>query len=127
MISTQQQWLDQVGSVLETLNQGVIINDEARRVVFANSMFLEMIKMPAGELLGRSIVDFYPQEPSHAALSWHRQRASATSRMLGMFRGIFLRKPGFFAEMLFVFPARVCKELRQSVRKREKRRPQLIE
>ena len=62
MSSTQQQWLDQVGSVLETLNQGVIINDEARRVVFANSMFLEMIKMPAGELLGRSIVDFYPQE-----------------------------------------------------------------
>src|SRR5215831_7984128 len=62
MSSTQQQWLDQVGSVLETLNQGVIINDHARRVVFANSMFLEMIKMPAGELLGRSIVDFYPQE-----------------------------------------------------------------
>ena len=62
MSSTQQQWLDQVGSVLETLNQGVIINDEARRVVFANSMFLEMMKMPAGELLGRSIVDFYPQE-----------------------------------------------------------------
>jgi sigma-B regulation protein RsbU (phosphoserine phosphatase) len=62
MSSTQQQWLDQVGSVLETLNQGVIINDEARRVVFANSMFLEMIKMPAGKLLGRSIVDFYPPE-----------------------------------------------------------------
>jgi len=35
MSSTQAQWLDQVGSVLETLNQGVIINDEARRVVFA--------------------------------------------------------------------------------------------
>lgn len=25
-------------------------------------MFLETIKMPAGELLGRSIVDFYPPE-----------------------------------------------------------------
>jgi len=62
MSSTQAQWLDQVGSVLETLNQGVIINDEARRVVFANAMFLEMIKMSAGELLGRSIVDFHPQE-----------------------------------------------------------------
>lgn len=62
MSSTRQQWLDQVGGVLETLNQGVIINDEARRVVFANSMFLEMIKMSAGELLGRSIVDLYPPE-----------------------------------------------------------------
>lgn len=54
MSSTKQQWLDQVGGVLETLNQGVIINHEARRVVFANSMFLEMIKMSAGEPLGRS-------------------------------------------------------------------------
>lgn len=62
MSATQQQWLEQVGSVLETLNQGVIINDEARRIVFANSMFLEMIKVPAGELLGRSIVDLYPPE-----------------------------------------------------------------
>lgn len=63
MSSTKQQWLDQVGGVLETLNQGVIINHEARRVVFANSMFLEMIKMSAaGEPLGRSIVDLYPPE-----------------------------------------------------------------
>lgn len=62
MSATQQQWLEQVGSVLETLNQGVIINDEARRIVFANSIFLEMIKVPAGELLGRSIVDLYPPE-----------------------------------------------------------------
>lgn len=62
MSSSQRHWLDQVGGVLETLNQGVIITDEARRVVFANSMFLEMIKMSAGELLGRSIVDLYPPE-----------------------------------------------------------------
>lgn len=62
MSSTRRQWLDQARGVLETLNQGVIINDEARRVVFANSMFLEMIKMSAGELLGRSIVDLYPPE-----------------------------------------------------------------
>jgi PAS domain-containing protein len=38
----QKQWLDQVGSVLESLNQGVIISDEDRRIIFANSMFLEM-------------------------------------------------------------------------------------
>ena len=37
MSSNQQEWLDQVTGVLETLNQGVIINDEHRRVVFANS------------------------------------------------------------------------------------------
>ena len=45
MDSAQQVWLDQVTGVVEALNQGVIINDEHKRVVFANSVFLEMIKM----------------------------------------------------------------------------------
>lgn len=62
MNSAQQLWLKQVGSVLETLNQGVIINDERKQIVFANSMFLEMIKMSADDLLGQSIVDLYPPE-----------------------------------------------------------------
>lgn len=70
MSSTEQTWVDQVGSVLETLNQGVIINDERRHVVFANSMFLEMIKMPAGELLGRSIVDLYPPQDAAKLLGF---------------------------------------------------------
>jgi len=48
--------------VLETLNQGVIINDEHRRVVFANSMFLEMMQLSAEDLLGRRIVELYPPE-----------------------------------------------------------------
>ena len=62
MNSAQQLWLKQVGRVLETLNQGVIINDERKQIVFANSMFLEMIKMSADDLLGQSIVDLYPPE-----------------------------------------------------------------
>lgn len=62
MQSAQQLWLEQVGSVLETLNQGVIINDERKQIVFANSKFLEMIKMNACDLLGRSIVNLYPPE-----------------------------------------------------------------
>lgn len=59
MSTTQVQWLQQVGSVLETLNQGVIISDEQRRIVFANPMFLEMSKTPAQEILGRSVMDLY--------------------------------------------------------------------
>jgi nitrogen fixation/metabolism regulation signal transduction histidine kinase len=53
MNSAQQLWLEQVGNVLETLNQGVIINNERKQIVFANAKFLEMIKMSAGDLLGR--------------------------------------------------------------------------
>jgi PAS domain S-box-containing protein len=62
MNSAQRLWLEQVGRVLETLNEGVIINDERRRVVFANSMFLEMIKMPAHDLLGHAITEFFPPD-----------------------------------------------------------------
>jgi PAS domain S-box-containing protein len=47
---------------LETLNQGVIINDEGKRVVFANSTFLEMIEMRAEELLERPIIELFPPE-----------------------------------------------------------------
>ena len=54
--------LDQVGSVLESLNQGVIISDEDRRIIFANSMFLEMGKMSGENLLGRSVMDLYPAD-----------------------------------------------------------------
>jgi len=60
--TTQAQWLHQVGCVLETLNQGVVISDEDRRIVFANSMFLEMSKMSAEEVLGRSVMDLYPPD-----------------------------------------------------------------
>ena len=49
MGSLHEGWLDQIASVLETLNQGVILNDSSKRVVYANSMFLEMIRMDAGK------------------------------------------------------------------------------
>jgi PAS domain S-box-containing protein len=62
MNSAQQLWIEQVGSVLETLNQGVIINDERKQVVYANSRFLEMIKMSAADLLGQSIMSLYPPD-----------------------------------------------------------------
>jgi PAS domain S-box-containing protein len=60
--SIKNPWLDQVGSVLETLNQGVIISDEDKRIVFANSMFLEMGNMSAEDILGRSVMDLYPSD-----------------------------------------------------------------
>ena len=62
MSTTQAQWLQQVGSVLETLNEGVVISDEDRRIVFANSMFLEMGRMSAENVVGRSVMDLYPPD-----------------------------------------------------------------
>ena len=57
MPTTQNQWLGQVQSVLEILNQGVIITNDQRQIVFANTMFLEMIKKPAKEVSGRLITE----------------------------------------------------------------------
>jgi PAS domain S-box-containing protein len=76
MGSDQGQWLNQVGSVLERLNQGVIINDEHKRVVFANSMFLEMIKMRTEDLLGRAITELYPTEDIPLLLEFIGRRES---------------------------------------------------
>ena len=65
MPTTANQWLDQVGNVLETLNQGVVITNDQRRIVFVNSMFLEMLQKPAEEVFGKSITDLYSPEELH--------------------------------------------------------------
>ena len=44
-------WLDQMKSVLEVLNEGVIIADENRRILFANSRFVELTGISREELL----------------------------------------------------------------------------
>jgi phosphoserine phosphatase RsbU/P len=69
-----QEWLNQIASVLETLNQGVILNDSSKRVVFANSMFLDMIRMDAGQLLGRPVTDLFPVEDVPRLVELIRQR-----------------------------------------------------
>jgi len=74
---TQQQWLDQIGRVLETPNQGVVINDDQRRVVFANTIFLEMIQLAAEKLLGHAITEFYAPEDVPTLLELIGRREAA--------------------------------------------------
>lgn len=57
-----QNWLQEAKLVLETLNQGVIINDENSCVVFANTVFLEMLGLQGTEVLGRPITEMFPPE-----------------------------------------------------------------
>ncbi len=73
MEQTQNKWVDDMKGVLETLNQGVIINDDRKRIVFANRLFLKMIGIPSEELLGTTITDLYPPEGA-AALQKHIER-----------------------------------------------------
>jgi PAS domain S-box-containing protein len=53
------EWLPQMESVLEVLNEGVIIIDESQRILFANSQFLEMTGFSPQELYGEGPSLFY--------------------------------------------------------------------
>ncbi len=73
MNDARHKWVNEMKGVLETLNQGVIINDDRKRIVFANRLFLKMIGIPAAELLGVTITDLYPPEDA-AVLQKHIER-----------------------------------------------------
>lgn len=69
----QYKWVDEMKGVLETLNQGVIISDDRKRIVFANRLFLKMMGLPAEELLARPVTELYPPEDA-AVLQKHIER-----------------------------------------------------
>lgn len=56
------EWLRQVAAVLETLNQGVIIEDEEKQIIFANAIFLRMTGSSAEGIVGRGVAELFPQE-----------------------------------------------------------------
>jgi sigma-B regulation protein RsbU (phosphoserine phosphatase) len=60
MDQTHLDWLEGVSGILETLNQGVIIGDDCRRIIFANELFLQMIGRAAETMLGKQVETFYP-------------------------------------------------------------------
>src|SRR5262245_7864686 len=59
------EWIESIAGILETLNQGVIIGDDCRQIVFANALFLEMTGLTPSESLGKQVETFYP--PNDAA------------------------------------------------------------
>ena len=78
---TQPEWLEQVKGVLENLNQGVIINDSSNRILFANSIFLQMIGLAADQLLGRVVTDLFPPEDIQPLLK-HIERRQVEGQSL---------------------------------------------
>jgi len=55
-------WLRQMESILEELNEGVIIGDNQLHIVFANEALLQLSLFPRGELLGRTPDAIFPPE-----------------------------------------------------------------
>lgn len=76
MTQMSREWLDGVVGILETLNQGVIINDDCGEIIFANSHYLKMIGLSAEEVIGCKVTDLFPAEdvPALRQHIAHRQR-----------------------------------------------------
>jgi PAS domain S-box-containing protein len=53
------EWLTQMETVLEVLNEGVLIHTEEEKVLFVNSAFLEMTGMTREEMIGANPSKFY--------------------------------------------------------------------
>jgi PAS domain S-box-containing protein len=57
------EWLTQMETVLEVLNEGVVIADDSnRRILFANSRFVEMTGRPRHEMIGFDPSHFYSSQ-----------------------------------------------------------------
>jgi PAS domain S-box-containing protein len=61
-----KEWIDEFGDILETLNAGVLINDDCDKIVFANQILLRMLGRPQGEVLGGILTDLYSPEGAAA-------------------------------------------------------------
>jgi PAS domain S-box-containing protein len=62
MESQPPEWLEQVEGVLETLNQGVLITDDCRRIVYVNQIMQSMVGLEQAQMVGRTSSDFFPVE-----------------------------------------------------------------
>ena len=62
-IETQKpEWLTQMETVLEVLNEGVVIADDDHRILFANSRFVDMTGIPRQDLIGFAPSCFYTSQ-----------------------------------------------------------------
>jgi PAS domain S-box-containing protein len=73
------EWLQQVGGLFESLNEGVMITDECHRIVFLNSCLEEMIGRTSSEMVGCESSQFYTPE-EFVLLSKEIERGEVSGR-----------------------------------------------
>jgi phosphoserine phosphatase RsbU/P len=66
-------WLTQMEDILETLNEGVMILDDCRDILFINSCLETMFGFPASEVVGRNGMSFY-NEDERKIMAGHVER-----------------------------------------------------
>jgi sigma-B regulation protein RsbU (phosphoserine phosphatase) len=72
--------LAEMGSILETLNDGIIIVDDCLRILFVNTVFEEMIGIPRSEIIGRDGRRLYKRAEDSDLVEAFHQRAFAAER-----------------------------------------------
>jgi phosphoserine phosphatase RsbU/P len=74
------QWLQQMGSILETLNDGVVIADDSNQILFANAVFEEMTGTPRSEIIGTDARQLYDRAEEFALAQAFHQKALQMGR-----------------------------------------------
>ena len=80
MSSEKPQWLQQMESILETLNDGVVIANDSNQILFANAVFEEMTGTPRSEIIGTDARQLYDQAEEFALAQAFHQKALEMGR-----------------------------------------------
>lgn len=59
MAIEKPDWLSQMEGILEVLNEGVLVTDDCPYFIYANQRMLDMLELPAEEILGRGLDHLY--------------------------------------------------------------------
>ena len=74
------QWLAQMEGVLETLNEGILIADNSDQVLFVNSAFEEMTRLPRGQVVNRDAGQLYYSAKDYATVQDLRKQTRRLGR-----------------------------------------------
>jgi sigma-B regulation protein RsbU (phosphoserine phosphatase) len=78
--SEKPQWIQHMGSILETLNDGVVIADDSNQILFANAVFEEMTGTPRSEIIGTDARQLYDRAEEFALAQAFHQKALEKER-----------------------------------------------
>jgi phosphoserine phosphatase RsbU/P len=80
MDSEGPQSLQQMETILETLNDGVVIADDSEQILFVNAVFEEMTGIPRGQIVGRDARYLYERDEDFALAHALHQKALKMGR-----------------------------------------------
>ena len=84
------EWLLQMETLFDTLNEGVLVGDSCHQILYVNSCLAEMIGSPRAEIEGRPASHFYSQEEYQVILKQEALAVDGTNR----FEFVLPRKDG---------------------------------